>query len=187
MALSPSTSPDDAPIAHWLVPTLHTIGLMGAMRLSLSILWPDSYPLLEFDAAEKHLREAYTLPPEFDRHRNLFESDGDPWTLNVIGHGLFGSEVYQRFRRCGHGPWAALLATTVASTAWEYGPEALHQRPSAIDLSLTPVLGIALGEARFQLFRAARGDSQETGALRRMLMILIDPLGEAERALGTEC
>lgn len=176
------------PQERWLVPTLHSAVLMGGMRLSLSALWPASYSPIPDESTPRHLRAAYSQPPEYDRHRTLVESDGDPWTLNLVGHGLFGSEVYQRFRQCGHGALAAFGATVVASTAWEYGIEAFHQRPSAVDLIWTPLAGAAFGEARFQFYRLARGASGSTpGALGRAVMILVDPFGELERVAGAGC
>mgnify|MGYP000856152690 CR=1 FL=1 len=50
-----------------------------------------------------------TRPPLFDPKRRAFEWDGDPWTINVIGHGLMGSELYVRARACSFG-WAGSLA-----------------------------------------------------------------------------
>jgi len=76
----------------------------------------------------------------------------------------------------------------VASTAWEYSLEALHQRPSALDLVWTPLAGALLGEGRYRLHRLVRGGGGKVGPLRRALLIVLDPLGEAQRGLlGTRC
>jgi hypothetical protein len=109
--------------------------------------------------------------------------------LNTVGHGLFGSEVYSRARHCGQSPAAAFLATVVASTAWEYTLEAFHQRPSAVDLVWTPLVGALLGEGRYRLYRAlVQGGGQSPGTARKVLFFVVDPLGETERRLlGAGC
>lgn len=171
----------------WLVPTLHTVGVIGVMRGSLSVLWPEHFDPLRFEQMGAQFNASWSGPPDFRSERSLIESDGDPWILNTVGHGLFGSEVYLRFRQCGHRPFAAAASTTVASTAWEYGVEAFHKRPSGIDLVWTPLIGSLFGEARYQLYQLLRGDpSREEG--RSALLFLVDPFGEAERrVLGTDC
>ncbi len=177
-------TPRDGPI--WSVPLLHTAALMGGMRLALTLRWPGPYAPLPLEDRWEAAKDAYRRPPEFQRDRPLFESDGDPWPINVIGHGLFGSEVYARSRRCGAGALGALGLTVAASTAWEYAVEGFHQRPSALDLVATPVLGLALGELRFQVQRWLH--HQPRSRWRRALEIVVDPLGEAERvALWTRC
>lgn len=186
--------PADAPVlpelraerrTRWGVPLTHTAGLFIGMRVGLSVLWPRAYDPSRLDASAQHLASAYTRPPHFRRGAPLLESDGDPWLLNTVGHGLFGAEVYGRFRQCGHSPGAAFLAATTASAAWEYGPEALHQRPSAIDLLWTPVAGALLGELRHTALRALAG--ARPGPVRAVLRAVVDPLGTLERDLLGAC
>jgi hypothetical protein len=168
----------------YLVPLAHAGGVLAGMRLSLSIIWTEAYDPFPLSRSLAQLERAYTEPPELRRDRGLIESDGDPWPINVFGHGLFGMEVYGRFRRCGGGALASLGFAVATSAFWEYGPEAFHKRPSAVDLVLTPLVGAALGEARYRLQRWLRG---RTGGL-RALGVVVDPLGAAERAwLGTRC
>lgn len=56
---------------------------------------------------------------------------------------------------------------------------------SALDLVYTPLAGIALGEARLALHRAA--SAFRSSAVRQVVRALVDPLGEIERAAGTDC
>ena len=188
--------PPDAPVlpeldrrARWRVPVTHTASLFIGMRVGLSVLWPRAYDPSRLDASAQHLAAAYTRPPQFRRGAPLLESDGDPWLLNTVGHGLFGAEVYGRFRQCGHAPVAAFLAAATASTAWEYGPEAFHQRPSALDLVWTPVAGALIGELRVTALRALTpSPGARPGPVRAVLRTLVDPLGTLERTvLGTGC
>jgi hypothetical protein len=183
---TPLVAPEPRPTL--LVPLAHTAALIAGMRGSLSFLWPDHFNPLRFRENASNFRVAWTSFPDYDRRRRLFESDGDPWLINGVGHGLFGSEVYQRMRRCGHDPMAAFAATAIVSTAWEYGIEAFHQRPSAIDLVWAPLGGALIGEGRYQLFRLIERSERGGAVLRRAGMILLDPFGEAERSLfATGC
>lgn len=167
------------------VPALHALGLLTSMRLTEAYLWPQPFAELNRFALARHYDEAYSKPPLWDRSHPPFEEDGDRWYINVVGHGLFGSELYLRARTCRLQPWQALAFTALSSAAWEYGFEASGVRPSALDLTFTPLAGVLLGEVRFIAWRAARG--LHPGPVRSALSGLLDPLGETERALGAPC
>lgn len=167
------------------VPALHATGVLVGMRIGVWALWPDTYDPFAWDRIGRQLRRSYTEAPAFRSDRALLESDGDPWPLNLFGHALFGSELWQRSRGCGLGPVGSALLMTGASLAWEYGLEATAKQPSAVDLVLTPVLGAALGEARHRL--RVWASRRPSSGWRRGWAILVDPFGEAERALGTRC
>lgn len=158
---------------------------MTAMRISEAYLWPHPFAEVNRATLTLHYSEAFSLPPRWDGSRPLFEEDGDRWQINVIGHGLFGSELYLRARTCHLPAWQALLFTGLASATWEYGIEGSGTRPSALDLVFTPAAGLVLGEARFQGWRAVH--HLPAGVLRSTLSAVLDPLGDLERALGTSC
>jgi hypothetical protein len=166
-------------------PVLHALGLMTTMRATEAYLWPQ--PFAETDRLQLglHYEAAFSEAPRWDGSRPLFEADGDRWQINVLGHGLFGSELYMRARTCRFPAWQALLFTGLASATWEYGFEANGVRPSALDLTFTPAAGLVLGEARFQGWQAVR--RLNTGPLRTTLSALLDPLGDLERMLGSPC
>jgi len=164
----------------------HTGGVLLGMRLGAALLWPADYGPRALGQAPDHLLEAISGPPLFRADRPFLESDGDPWTVNVIGHGLFGSEIYLRSRQCGGAPLEAFAWTAGASVAWEYGLEGSVKRPSAIDLAWTPIVGgLLFGELRFRAYHWLGGG--DTGLLRRIGRALLDPLGSLERAAGTRC
>jgi hypothetical protein len=170
----------------WTVPVGHSVGLLAGMRLGLSVIWPDAYDPRPFEESGDQFTRSWSRPPRYDGRRSLFESDGDPWTINVVGHGLFGAEVHGRVRACGGGFLSAVAFTTATSAVWEYGVEAFSQQPSALDLVLTPVLGALLGEARHQLQGWLR--TRPPSGWRTFFRVVIDPLGEAERGwLRTPC
>jgi hypothetical protein len=173
------------PEPNWTVPSLHALGLMTVMRASEAYLWPDPFAETSPYVLGLHYQEAFTLPPRWDTSRPLFEADGDRWQINVIGHGLFGSELYLRARACRKSAGQALAFTFLSSAVWEYGFEANGVRPSALDLTLTPALGLALGEARY--FGWTSANRMPRGAWRSVLKVVFDPLGELERFVGTPC
>jgi len=156
------------------------------MRLGAALLWPGDYGWRALGDAPAHLREAVSRSPVFRKDRSLLESDGDPWTVNVIGHGLFGSEIYLRSRQCGGAPLTALAWTAGASIAWEYALEGSAKRPSAIDLAWTPIVGgLVLGELRFLAYRSLR--SEAPNLLQQIARSVLDPLGSLERVVGAGC
>ncbi len=174
---------DSAPEAEWAPPVLEATGLFLVMRLGEAVIWPEPFARTEPDFWAARYADAFTLPPKFDTSRAPFAWDGDPWTVNVIGHGLLGSELYLRARQCHFG-WAGSLAFAAgASAVWEYAFEANGVRPSAQDLVYTPLVGFALGEARFRIARSLAGQRGAAALLR----VVVDPFGEAERALGSPC
>lgn len=186
-ALPASRAPGiDAWNADRRVVALHTAAILLGMRVGAAALWPADYGPRSLGDAPSHLREAASRPPLFRTDRSLLESDGDPWTINVFGHGAFGSEIYLRSRQCGGAPLEAFAWSAGAAIAWEYGLEGTVKRPSAIDLAWTPIVGgLVIGELRFRAYRALEGP--ESGLLRRIARAVVDPLGSLERAAGTRC
>ena len=183
-ASSPDALPSGDPGTR--VVAAHAGAILLGMRLGSALLWPTDYGPQALGDAPAHLREAVSRPPVFRRDRSLLESDGDPWTVNVVGHGLFGSEIYLRSRQCGGAPLTAFAWTAGASIAWEYALEGSVKRPSAIDLAWTPIVGgLVLGELRFRAYHSLR--SEDPGLLRRIARGLLDPLGSLERAAGAGC
>jgi hypothetical protein len=166
-----------------VVPALHGLAVMTVMRATESWLWPD--PFSRPSQFAGRYDEAFTKPPLFDPQKPVMQWDGDPLAVNAFGHALFGSELYLRARQCRFG-WAGSLAFAAATSAiWEYGFEANGARPSAVDLVYTPLAGLALGEVRYIVHRAA-GHLSSAGA-REVVRAVVDPLGELERLAGTDC
>lgn len=168
----------------WLVPTLHAAGLFTAQRVGAMLLWQRAFSLEDGDRNLRHLREGWTQPPVFDASRRIFTWDGDRWQINLVGHGLMGSELYLRARQCGHNALASMAFTAIASAVWEYGVEVWNAPPSANDLVWTPLGGALLGELRFVTWELA---GRLGTAPRAIVRAVVDPFGELERALGTGC
>src|SRR4051812_5338342 len=98
-----NTPPEPGPEPRWAPPVLHALSLFTVMRTTEAVIWPHPFP--ESSHFGEHYREAFTKPPLFDTSQRAFEWDGDRWPINVIGHGLLGSELYLRARTCNFG-WA---------------------------------------------------------------------------------
>jgi hypothetical protein len=175
----------EQPAVDWTTPSLHTGGLFLGMRATEAYLWPDPFAETDVDRIFDHYREAYTRRPIFDPNQRAFEWDGDRWTINLIGHGLLGSELFYRPRRCGASVLGAFAFAAGSSLVWEYVFEANAVRPSGLDLAYTPVIGLVLGEARYAGYSAAGSISNRT--LRGFVRAVLDPFGEIERALGAGC
>jgi hypothetical protein len=166
---------------HWLVPTLHCAGVSLVTRVSASLIWPEAFDVTRAEENWQRFKAAWVGAPAHDGSRGFFAWDQDPWALNLIGHGLFGSEIYLRHRQSHHPPWLALTMTTLWTLLWEYVVEAWHKHPSAVDLLWTPAGGALLGEGRYWLYRRILRMRASGG--RRALLYLIDPLGQLEREL----
>lgn len=89
------------------------------------------------DDAKNNLRRAWTKPPVWDK---------DEWAINYIGHPLAGAAYYNMLRSQGASVLSSFLFSTVQSTIWEYGIEAIAEQPSIQDLFITPVVGSIIGE-----------------------------------------
>lgn len=73
--------------------------------------------------------------------------DEDDWFLNYIGHPYVGAVYYRMAMDAGLSPRESFAYSAFVSTVmWEYGIEALAERPSIQDLVVTPVFGSILGE-----------------------------------------
>ncbi|MBK8482015.1 MAG: DUF3943 domain-containing protein [Proteobacteria bacterium] len=183
-AAQPAPAQPEAPrrrARDWLIPTGHGAGFVTAMYFRSVAIWPQSFAVADSGHNWRRFRQAFSAAPEWRRHAGAFAWDGDPWTINVIGHGLFGSEFYLRHRQYRHAPWVAAAMTVAWSLTWEFLIESWHKQPSGIDLVWTPSAGALLGEGRYQLYRRVCAMRRTTG--RHVLLYLVDPFGQLERDL----
>jgi hypothetical protein len=78
--------------------------------------------------------------------------DNDDFVTNFIEHPISGAGYYTIARHSGFSAWESFGFSVVSSTfIWEYGLEAIFERPSINDLIVTPVLGSLLGELLYQI------------------------------------
>ena len=72
-------------------------------------------------------------------------NDGDSFATNYLYHPYFGALYYQVYRDLGYSREDAYIGTIIQSTLWEFSIEGTVEKPSVIDLVVTPGLGIPLG------------------------------------------
>jgi len=107
------------------------------------------------------------------------EWDKDDYVINYVLHPYWGAAYYVRGRERDLSRTQAFWYSTALSTLYEYGFEALFERPSIQDLVVTPLAGIVVGDYFMQL----RGDILErqrlgeTSTKDRWLLLATDPLG----------
>lgn len=148
----------------------------------------------------------YTLPEnvtkwgpdsEIKWHENVSRRpviDKDDPLINYVGHPLSGAFYYTVARNLGYSKWQSFGYTVVMSTFfWEYGFEAMAERPSIQDLIITPTLGSLLGEVFFdreQKIIANGGRVNGSRTLGKIALFLLNPIGrfseQINRALGQQ-
>jgi len=100
-------------------------------------------------------------------------NDGDSFATNYLYHPYFGALYYQVYRDLGYDKNDAFLGTIIQSTLWEFTIEGTVEKPSVIDLVVTPGLGIPLGlyfeKINIELYES---DSK----LKKTLSYLINPV-----------
>jgi hypothetical protein len=67
--------------------------------------------------------------------------DDDHWYVNYLGHPYFGAIAYIRARERRFGAFGGFWYAALLSGLYEFGIEALFERPSYQDLIVTPVGG----------------------------------------------
>lgn len=114
------------------------------------------------------------------------ENDSDDDYINYGLHPYWGSAYYVRARERGFNNWEAFGYSTVMSTIFEFGVEAVFEEVSLQDLWVTPVVGSLVG----RYFWHVRGNVRERDAERgyrstgdKWIWVLTDPLGSLNQGL----
>lgn len=121
-----------------------------------------------------------------DPHR-----DEDDIYINYILHPYWGATYYTRGRERGLDRVQSFWFSTLLSTLFEFGMEAMFEQPSYQDLWVTPVVGSLIGEFVFSpirnRIRAKPGDPDWKD---KTILSLTDPLGvigaQSDRVLGVQ-
>ena len=103
--------------------------------------------------------------------------DKDAWAINYIGHSYFGATYYIRARERGFDRIDAFLYSAFASALYEFGIEAVFEKPSYQDLIVTPVGGALLGGFVFEPFRSWILRKPELKWYDHLGLIATDPIG----------
>jgi hypothetical protein len=103
--------------------------------------------------------------------------DTDHWYVNYLGHPYFGAIAYIRARERRFGALGGFGYAALLSGLYEYGIEALFERPSYQDLLVTPVGGLLLGALLFDPIREHLRRKSELNWYDHVTLALTDPLG----------
>jgi hypothetical protein len=109
--------------------------------------------------------------------------DPDRWYFNYLGHPYFGAIVYIRARERGFGALGGFGYAAMLSGIYEYGIEALFERPSYQDLFVTPVGGLLLGALLFEPIREHIRRKEALHWYDHATLALTDPLGVSNRLM----
>lgn len=102
--------------------------------------------------------------------------DKDNPLSNYVGHPLAGAAYYTRARERGFGYFDSFLYSALASAMFEFGPEAIFERPSIQDMWVTPVGGTLLGLA-YEPLRNWVKNKPEPRWYGHVILIATDPIG----------
>lgn len=112
--------------------------------------------------------------------------DEDDHVINYVLHPYWGAAYYVRARERGYSRMHSFWYSSLLSTAYEFGAEALFERPSIQDLIVTPVGGTLLGNYFMKVRAGVRAREDELGYRRtadKWLWVLTDPLGSINQQL----
>jgi hypothetical protein len=105
--------------------------------------------------------------------------DKDHWYVNYLGHPYFGAIAYIRAREREFGAFGSFWYAALLSGFYEFGIEALFERPSYQDLIVTPAAGALLGALLFEPIREHIQGKPERRWYDHLTLALTDPLGTA--------
>jgi hypothetical protein len=115
-----------------------------------------------------------------------FDNDGP--VINYIFHPYFGATYFIRARERGLGEFSSFAYSALASALYEFGVEALFEKPSIQDLIVTPVGGALLGAFVFEPIRNRIKAKSELAWYDHVGLLVTDPIGAVnsvfERLLG---
>ena len=106
--------------------------------------------------------------------------DEDDWWINYILHPYWGGTYFVRAQNRGYDTHASVWYSILLSTLYEFGSEALFEKPSAQDLIITPLGGYFFGKYMMTLREKTKANAAAKGTLSfydKTLLIITDPLG----------
>ncbi|OFZ30061.1 MAG: hypothetical protein A2622_09400 [Bdellovibrionales bacterium RIFCSPHIGHO2_01_FULL_40_29] len=114
--------------------------------------------------------------------------DKDDAFVNYVGHPVSGAAYYMISRNLGYSKLQSFGYSVIMSTFfWEYGFEALAEKPSIQDLLSTPILGSILGEFFYQWsLKIHDNDKKLWGSkkLGRIALVMMNPAGELSKKIN---
>ena len=116
---------------------MYDTGIWYGVQWGARLYWVRDKSLKIFNTSFSKWWDNVTEKPEW--------GDGDTFVVNWVAHPFFGMLSYQFYRARGHSRWSSALGSVIQSTLFEYAIEGLAVEPSAIDLIVTPGIGVPVG------------------------------------------
>lgn len=119
-------------------------------------------------------------------HKPVYDIDSN--FINYVAHPFSGSVYYSIARNAGLSPLKSFGYSAFISTFfWEYGFEALIEKPSIQDLIITPVLGSLFGEIFYQWsLKIKQNNGQVLGSKKMgsVMLFLLSPGVEISKKIN---
>lgn len=169
----------------WLTSTDHTLpnqtrNLAFIMVATMVALWAAPSTVSNWD--KETLDEVRNNP--FGEYVDNIKAgpvwDHDRAFFNYVAHPIAGAGYYLVARNLGYTPMQSFGYSALMSTFfWEYGFEALAEKPSIQDLIITPVVGSLLGEGVFHMIQSIQANNGQIWGSKRLgdaAMVVLNPL-----------
>ena len=105
--------------------------------------------------------------------------DKDDAFLNYVTHPYWGMVYYLQGRQAGYSKTDSAIVSFLFSVVWEYGIEAIAERPSIQDLIVTPLGGVLFGEYAYESIQNIQKNDYKvfnSTTLGYITVFLLDPL-----------
>ncbi len=129
-------------------------------------------------------KEEYSLQKWWDNIRDPVW-DKDEWYINYLLHPYWGSTYYIRGRERGFGRMDSFWYSVFLSALYEFGAEALFEKPSIQDLIVTPVGGTLIGLYFDDVRAGIKAKPGKRGLGDQTVLVLTDPLGAISGGLDS--
>jgi hypothetical protein len=173
-----SLQPDDAEVSgpDWVGLGRDTAFLIGYQLAVSGILW-----VLPEDISGWSEREKERGLDNWVRNVGSPEFDKDGWPMNYIAHPYWGATYYIRARERGLGEVLSFAYAAFASATYEFGVEAVFEKPSIQDLIVTPIAGALIGAFVFEPIRQRIKTKPDLAWYDHVGLVVTDPIGALNR------
>jgi Domain of unknown function (DUF3943) len=173
-----SLQPDDAEASgpDWVGLGRDTAFLIGYQLAVSGILW-----VLPEDISGWSEREKNRGFDNWTRNVGSPEFDEDGWPMNYIAHPYWGATYYIRGRERGFSEVLSFAYAAFASATYEFGVEAVFEKPSIQDLIVTPIAGALVGALVFEPIRQRIKAKPDLAWYDHVGLVVTDPIGALNR------
>ncbi len=163
-----------------------TRNLSVMMAAAVGLLWVGPESISKWDKEEIRRVGLFHKWNQNFHSRPTLDQD-DPF-INYVGHPISGSIYYNIARTQGYSRLKSFGYSVLMSTFfWEYGFEAIAEKPSIQDLFITPIIGSLIGEVFYQWslkIEANDGKVLNSRGLGKVVLFLLNPAGKISDSIN---